>query len=190
MFSWSSSIISKIQKLLVYWVAKLCLSVLCTSLALTNTIQQTSDKIAIGPRNHRFLGNFSNSFLKQMIGRWFLAPALSMSRKETQIWALQNSHSPWIYYLLLSVEQFLLKSHWVKSQWPILLGNFFLGFLFPVTGTDFIWGWFLKECKEWPPVRDFYLKREITAERLQPGKEFWANLLWCSGVFNGQGNFY
>lgn len=131
MFSWSSSIISKIQKLLVYWVAKLCLSVLCTSLALTNTIQQTSDKIAIGPRNHRFLGNFSNSFLKQMIGRWFLAPALSMSRKETQIWALQNSHSPWIYYLLLSVEQFLLKSHWVKSQWPILLGNFFFGLFVP-----------------------------------------------------------
>lgn len=137
MFSWSSSAISKIQKWLVYWVEKLCLSALCTCLALTHTIpadiRQNCNRAKIPQVSGEFQHFFSEADDWQMI----FGPCSVYAKKRSigtsgapQIRALQTSHNPWIYYLLLSVEEFPLNSHWVESQWPITLGEIFLGWLF------------------------------------------------------------
>lgn len=168
MFFWPSSAISKIQKWLVYKVAKLFLSVLYTSLALINTIladirQNCTQGIAVRQRDHSFLQNFSISFLKQTTVRWFLAPALSTSSQEVRTllmlhrFELCGSHTDlWI----TSCHQWS-DSHWIC--WPLGqdpgANNFSsrkisvgLAFLLTVTGSDGNCGWFLEEWKEMSPV--------------------------------------
>lgn len=132
MFSWSSSVISKIQKLLVYWVAKLSLSVLCTSLSLTSTIPADIRQNCNRAKRSQVSGEFRHFFSEAENWQVISGPC-SVHVKKRSIdtpGAPQNSHSHWTYYLLLLVEQFLLNSHLVESQWPITLGETFLGLLF------------------------------------------------------------
>lgn len=167
MFSWSSSVISKIQKLLVYWVAKLSLSVLCTSLSLTSSIPADIRQNCNRAKRSQVSGEFQHFFSEAEDWQVISGPCSVHVKKRSidtpgapQIWALQNSHSHWTYYLLLLVEQFLLNSHWFESQWPITLGETFLGLLFsflPLALSVFgvgIW----RSARNWHlprPVRNF-----------------------------------
>lgn len=167
MFSWSSSVISKIQKCLVYWIAKLCLSVLYASLALTNTTPAGTTSNCSGAKRSQVSGEFQHFFSEADDWQVISGPSSVYIKKRSldisgapQIWALQNAHSPWVYYLLQSGEQFVLNSRWVVSQWPIPLGKFFLGLLFPslsLSLTVFGAGFWrnASNCHLWRSVRDF-----------------------------------
>lgn len=95
-----------------------------------------------------------------MTGRWFLPPALSQEKKHRHFWCSTGLSSP---DLTQPLDLFPLAiSGAIPFEFPLgrvpVANNFrrnFLGlaFLFPGTGTACIWGWFLKECKEFPPVK-------------------------------------
>lgn len=159
MFSWFSSVISKIQKLFVYWVAKLSLSVLYTSLALTNTIPADIRQNCNRAKRWQVSGEFQH-FFSEADDWQVISGRISVHVKKRSMKNFRFStdlSSPELTKPLDSLP--LAISGAITIEFPLdwvrvanTFRKFFLGlaFLFPITGMEHIWGWFLKECKELP----------------------------------------
>lgn len=96
MISWSPSAISKIQKLLVYWVAKLCLAALCTSLALTNTIPAGIRQYCNGAKISQAFEEFQNFFSEADDWQAIFGPCSVNAKKRSNrhFWCSTDLSSP------------------------------------------------------------------------------------------------